>query len=142
MKIAIGALIGFGAALTLSQAASAQTMYMVNLSGAAEKPTAGDPDGGGMAHIHLDTAKNQVCYDVSVTGIAPATMAHIHKAGADAAGPVVLPMQAPGADGKVSACADADPALIKDLADNPAAYYVNVHNAEFKAGAVRGQLAN
>jgi hypothetical protein len=34
-----------------------------------------------------------------------------------------------------------DPGLIKAIRQNPSAYYVNVHNADFPAGAVRGQLS-
>jgi hypothetical protein len=30
--------------------------------------------------------------------------------------------------------------LAQKIADNPSGYYVNVHNATFGAGAVRGQL--
>jgi hypothetical protein len=33
-----------------------------------------------------------------------------------------------------------DSDLIKAIQANPSNYYVNVHNAEYSAGAVRGQL--
>lgn len=111
------------------------------LSGGAEKPTPGDPDGAGSANLRLNVGQSQVCYDIKVSGIAPATMAHIHKAPPTAAGPVSVPLKQPAADGKVSACAKADQAVIKDILQNPGDYYVNVHNAEYPAGAVRGQLS-
>lgn len=111
-----------------------------HLTGAAEKPASGDPDGGGHATLRVNIGQSQICYDLMVENISTATMAHIHKAGPDAAGPVVVPLTAPDAGGKSSACATADAALVKDILQNPGAYYVNIHNADFRAGAVRGQL--
>lgn len=111
------------------------------LSGAAEKPTPGDPDGAGSASVRLNVGQAQVCYELQVKDIGPATMAHIHKAPPTSAGPVVVPLAAPGADGKSAACASADRELVKDILQNPAAYYVNVHTAAFPAGAIRGQLS-
>jgi hypothetical protein len=112
-----------------------------HMTGPAEKPNPGDPDGMGHATFRVNVGQNQVCYEITVEKIATATMAHIHKAGPDAAGPVAVPLKAPDATGKVKDCATADAAVVKDILQNPAAYYVNVHNAEFPAGAIRGQLS-
>jgi hypothetical protein len=112
-----------------------------HMMGSAEKPNPGDPDGMGHATLRVNLGQNQVCYDIMVENIAPATMAHIHKAGPDAAGPPVMPLKAPGGDGKVKDCATASAEVVKDILQNPTGYYVNVHNAEFPAGAVRGQLS-
>ncbi len=38
-------------------------------------------------------------------------------------------------------CVKVDRALALEILKRPADYYVNVHNAEFPGGAVRGQLA-
>jgi hypothetical protein len=131
--------IGAAALLACSGAAAAETLKTA-MTGAAETP-AGDPGGKGMATVKVDVAKSEVCYDISVSGIGEATMAHIHKGAAGVAGPVAIPLNPPGADGKVKACANGDAAVVKDIAANPADYYVNVHTAKFPAGAVRGQLA-
>ena len=112
-----------------------------HMTGTAEKPNPGDPDGAGHATFRVNVGQSQVCYELSVEKIAPATAAHIHKAGPDAAGPPVVPLKTPGADGKVKDCATADQAVVKDILQNPGNYYVNVHNAEFPPGAVRGQLS-
>ncbi|WP_395672063.1 CHRD domain-containing protein [Phenylobacterium sp.] len=109
------------------------------LTGAAEAPNPGDPDGTGSASLRVNLGQSQICYELQVAGIAPATMAHIHKAPPGQAGPVVVPLTAP-ADGKSAACATAAADLVKDILQNPAAYYVNVHNADFPPGAIRGQL--
>ena len=67
-------------------------------------------------------------------------MAHIHRGATGAAGPVVVPLAAP-ADGSSEECKAIDKALAQELIQTPEAFYVNVHNATFPAGAVRGQLA-
>jgi len=110
------------------------------LTGAAEVPGPGDPDGSGTASIRLNPGQGEVCFELTVSGIAPATAAHIHIGPAGVAGPVVVGL-APPTSGTSSGCVSADPTLIKAIIQNPEQYYVNVHNAEFPAGAVRGQLS-
>jgi hypothetical protein len=112
--------------------------FYASLSGAAERPNPGDMDGAGTAKITINPGKSQVCWTLTATGIAPATAAHIHVGGVDDAGGVVVSLSPP-TDGSSTGCAeDSDAAAI--LA-NPAGYYVNVHNADFPAGAIRGQLS-
>lgn len=129
------------AATGLACAAQAQeTKLAAHLMGASETP-AGDPDGMGHAMVRVDPVKGQVCYDIMVENIGAATAAHIHKGAAGASGPPVVMLTKPGADGKVSACANAAADVAKDIVANPAGYYVNVHTAEFGGGAIRGQLS-
>lgn len=109
------------------------------LTGAAEVPGPGDPDGSGTARITLNQGQGEVCFELIVEGIAPAGAAHIHEAPAGSAGPVVVGLAAP-ADGSSSGCAAVSKELVKEIRKNPADYYVNVHNADFPAGALRGQL--
>ena len=116
--------------------------FTITLTGAAEVPGPGDPDGSGTALLRLNPGTEQVCWEISVQNISlPASAAHIHVAPATAPGPVVVGLSAPGVDGTSSGCTSADRALIKAIIQNPENYYVNVHTLpSFPAGAVRGQL--
>ncbi|MGA0607561.1 CHRD domain-containing protein [Phenylobacterium sp. VNQ135] len=138
--VLVATAVGLFAIAAYAQEVEGGRPLSAHLTGAAEKPKAGDPDGQGHASFRVNVGQNQVCYELAVEKIAVATAAHIHKGGPDAAGPPVVPLKAPAADGKVKDCATADAAVVKDILQNPAMYYVNVHNAEFPAGAVRGQL--
>ncbi|WP_411720584.1 CHRD domain-containing protein [Mycetocola sp.] len=108
------------------------------LTGAAEVPGPGDPDGRGFAFVRWDTDNGTICYNLFVRRIAPATAAHIHVGDENTAGPVVQGLEAP-TDGYSAGCVDND-ALADALDANPDNYYINVHNADYPAGAVRGQL--
>lgn len=114
--------------------------FTATLAGANEVPVLGDPDGSGTATIRVNPGQGQVCYSISVSNIAPATMAHIHEAAAGAAGPVVVSLQAP-TSGSSQGCASVSREFAKELIRTPGDYYVNVHNTEFGGGAVRGQLS-
>ncbi len=130
-------------AALIATSAVAQTggrKLQTNLTGAAEVPGPGDSDGTGTARITVNPGQKQVCYKLSVANIAPATMAHIHEAAPTAAGPVVVTLGAP-ISGTSSGCVTVTRALALEILKDPSDYYVNVHNAAFPAGAVRGQLA-
>jgi hypothetical protein len=110
------------------------------MSGAEEAPGPGDTDGTGTATITLNPGQSEVCFELTVANIAPATAAHIHEASAGVPGPIVVGL-APPTSGSSTGCVSADRELVGDIIQNPSAYYVNVHNADFPAGAVRGQLS-
>lgn len=115
---------------------------ITSLSGAEEAPGPADPDGTGFAMIKLNVGRMRVCWDLTVSDIAPAIAAHIHIAPAGVPGPIVVPLSPP-TSGSSSGCRDGvDPVLIQAIVDHPDQYYVNVHNTDFPAGAVRGQLSN
>ena len=108
------------------------------LTGEKEVPGPGDPDGRGTAVVKV--YKAQVFFTLTVENIAPADAAHIHLGLRDEAGPVVATLAPPPTDGSSSACVDIPRALSLELREHPTRYYVNVHNAEFPDGAIRGQL--
>lgn len=101
----------------------------------------GDPDGYGTAKLTLRQKQGTIEYEITVTDIATATAAHIHNAPAGNNGTVVVNFTPPDVNGvSVGTVTGVDPLLIKEIRANPSNYYVNVHNSEYPAGAVRGQL--
>ena len=113
-----------------------------DLTGAAEVPGPGDPDGTGFAVVALFLESGELCASLQVEGIAAATMAHVHVGGGGVAGGIVVTLPTPDADGFGEGCVDGlDPAVLQAIADDPAGHYVNVHNGEFPDGAIRGQLS-
>ena len=125
---------------TSAIAADGGRKLQTSLTGAAEAPNPGDPDGRGMATVTVNAGKRQVCYTLSVRNIDSATAAHIHEAPAGVAGPVKVTLRAP-TTGRSSGCVSVTRELALEILKDPADYYVNVHNAAFPTGAVRGQLA-
>jgi hypothetical protein len=109
------------------------------MSGAQEVPGPGDKDGSGSFTATLKPSANELCYNLEVGNIDPATAAHIHRGAAGVAGPPVIPLEPP-THGESGTCVAVDAALAAELTQSPAGFYVNVHNAAFPAGAVRGQL--
>src|SRR5215213_6643702 len=131
------ALIALTVLALASIAADSGRQFTTTLTGAAEVnaqgvPNQGDLDGIGTATITLNYGQGTICWEISVSGITlPATAAHIHEA----------PVTAPGPSGFSSGCTTADRELIKDIIQHPEEYYVNVHNADYQSGALRGQLS-
>ena len=67
-KIMLSIFVLVLAVLTFAHLAAADEMKAkANLTGAAEVPGPGDPDGGGTVQVTLNTDKNEVCYDLTVT---------------------------------------------------------------------------
>jgi hypothetical protein len=139
--LAIGVMAMAALMLTAGPGVAKGRPLSTTMSGAEEAPGPGDPDGAGSATIRLNSGQGEVCFDLTASNIAPATAAHIHEAPAGVPGPIVVPLSPP-TSGSSSGCVSADRELIKDIRQNPSEYYVNVHNAEFPAGAIRGQLGD
>lgn len=137
--VSLSITILLSAGLALAQGDSGRPLR-TTLSGAAEVPGPGDADGRGTAAVRLNQGRNQICWDLSVSNIGTATGAHIHEGAVDASGEVVVTFTTPGANGRSKGCVTAEAELIKRIRQNPENFYINVHNAEFPNGAVRGQL--
>jgi CHRD domain len=124
------------AALTLVPVAATAQSFSAVLNGASEVPGPGDPDGSGFAVVTINGTT--VNYSVLVQGVGTATLAHIHRGAAGVSGPVVVDFNAGTlSNGSTSGVSQS---LIDEILANPSGFYVNVHNAEFPTGAIRGQL--
>ncbi len=114
------------------------------LIGAEERPNPGDPDGFGAADFRI--TGNKVCFRILAEGIAQVSAGHIHKAPRGEPGDIVVDLFSSKGKNqtlppRISGCAKTTTAIAKDIARNPDDYYVNVHNADFPGGALRGQLS-
>lgn len=136
--VLIGALaFVFGAGRVMAQGMN----YSGNLSGAEEVPGPGDPDGTGTATATMDMAAGQACVTLKVSNITlPAAAAHIHEGARGVAGPVVVPLTAPDANGMSEGCVAVAADLMSRITANPSNFYFNVHTSDYPQGAVRGQV--
>jgi hypothetical protein len=126
-------------------AAAAPKVLKASLTGTAEVPGPGDPDGHGRAVIVAVGTAKKVCFALRWQRLGSATAAHIHAGRAGVAGDIVVPLFA--ADGlsknvrSIGGCTHGvKRSLIRAIKSHPGRYYVNVHTKGFPEGAIRGQL--
>lgn len=140
LPLAAAASLGVGTVASAAPSGSSAAL----LTGDREVPGPGDDNGVGRAAVVPKVGQSTVCIDIRYRNIDPPTGAHIHEGPPDVAGPIVIDFTgliATSRAGRIAGCVSADPALVADVAANPADFYVNVHNMLFPAGAIRGQLS-
>lgn len=93
--------------------------------------------GSGTASITIRVGLGRLCHTLTVSGLTNVTAAHIHLG---STGAVVVPLTTP-TTGTSSGCATVDRALLRQIVQNPSAYYVNVHTQTFPNGQVQGTLS-
>jgi len=122
--------------LALVPAAAFAQSYSAVLTGTVEVPGPGDTDGLGFAVITI--SGTNLNYTIFAQNIGAPTAAHIHTGAAGASGAVFIGFN-------VNTLTNGTVAITQEAATainaNPSGFYVNVHNAEFPGGAIRGQLA-
>lgn len=126
---------------TLEETVAEETAdtYYATLTGAQEVG-GGDPDGSGRAEISISDGFGQVCWDLNdIRNIGPITAAHIHVGRAGTNGPPVFTLR-PANEGGYKGCTDGSEWTQDRIENNPEAFYVNVHTAQYPNGAIRGQL--
>lgn len=138
-NLALALALGLVASLAIAGIAmAAETTLTADLAGGAET----DEDGAGTATVVLDPDAGTACWALSVENIDPVTASHIHEGAAGTDGGVAIALDVDGFDGSSEGCNDAaDAATLQAIIDDPAGYYVNVHNETYPSGAIRGQLA-
>lgn len=110
------------------------------LTGAAETPGPGDPDGRGQAAVVLEPARSQLCYRIEVSGVTGVDGTALHRGSAGQQGAVVLGLDPPEG-GSVESCVTAARELLERVRRSPERYYLNIRSEEHPDGALRGQLA-
>ncbi len=133
--LAVGVAIG-------AQSETSQTQFRAGfgvLTGGQE--TAGG-DRNGRGSFSGIFKGDTLCYGLTVSNIGKPVAAHIHQAPRGQNGDIVVTLKHPraGNPGASSRCVDVDASVADDIRANPSGFYVNVHNAKFPAGAVRGQI--
>ena len=142
--IILALLLGLVASLAVAGVvAAAETTLTATLAGVTEGDAPGDPDGSGTASIVIDPEAGTACWELTATGIEPVTQSHIHIGAEGESGDVVVPLDVDGFEGTSEGCIEPmeDAAVLQEIVDDPAGYYVNLHTEDFPPGAIRGQLA-
>jgi hypothetical protein len=126
-------------AAALALPASAATSIPLN---SGQEPAGGEAGGHGFFSYTIEGT--EFCWTLSWQGIADPVAGHVHLAPRGVAGPVVINLDTDDDDDEVgpdaSGCREITAELAAAITSDPGAYYVNLHNADFEAGAIRGQL--
>src|SRR5262245_8325467 len=138
VALGVVAAVGPATAALTSEASHGGRPFVTDLLPGNQVPPV-TSNGSGTALVTLNQGQGEVCWDIEVSDLtSPVILAHIHQGAAGVNGPIVVDFMEPvnGLNG----CVQADPALIKQIRQNPADFYVNVHTTTNTGGEVRGQL--
>jgi hypothetical protein len=93
--------------------------------------------GSGSATFTIRLGLMQLCHTLTVSGLTSVTAAHIHRV---STGAVVVPLSTP-TTGSSNGCATVEKALLQEIVQSPAAFYVNVHTTSYPDGQIQGKLS-
>jgi hypothetical protein len=131
----------FGVVALVNPVAAGGRPLTAELSGANEVPS-NSSSASGSAHLTLNQGQEEICFDIALSGLVGVVAAHIHEGSAGTNGGVVVSFGSGiNSDNDISGCVNADKASIKEIRQNPAGYYINVHTVAIPSGEVRGQLS-
>lgn len=115
------------------------------MTGTQENPDA-DLDGTAIGQLTINEAGDanptRISWNFTYSNIAAPTDMHIHVGGPEVNGGVLvgLGVATTGGSGTLINFTDTSAANRDAILANPFGHYVNIHNADFPGGAVRGQL--
>jgi hypothetical protein len=115
-------------------------MLIAAMSGSEEVPESGDDDGYGAAVVEF-RRRGRVCFRIEVRRVETLAQGHIHRGARGEAGPIVVPLFTGRAPAR-RRCVRVPRRLRAEIRRFPGRFYVNVHNEDFPAGAIRGQLTD
>jgi hypothetical protein len=150
IRAGIVAAVFAGALAAASSAGATVYTWHSDMSGAQQCATKlpCDPDGTGSADISANTSTNAVCgtfYWQNVSG--PVGFGHIHQARPGQPENVGFtinifgpPTSTSGFPSGTSGCAIVPAAVIDEMARYGSFFMVTIHNTEYPAGPIRGQL--
>jgi hypothetical protein len=127
----------------LAPAGQTNTVQLsAKLKGNQEVPGPGDRNGKGEGFFSVKAKKGKLCFQVSWEKIDQPSAGHIHKGAKGVAGDikVLLFDQEPPTSTIEDCVKQIKKKLLKRIARSPEKFYVNLHNAAYPEGAIRGQL--
>ena len=116
-----------------SQEAKNEGFVSVALTGAA------NVNGSGVFKFRVNKQERQLCYELSTSNLSAATAATV-TLGDTASNATVIISLDPPRNGHSQGCVSSEADILADIAAHGSRYYVNVMNAEFPNGAIRGEL--
>lgn len=139
------ALVSLTIGVAMAGAQNRQNEFTATMKGSNEVPK-GPSKASGTFTVQFKNG--QACFRMAVKGLGAFPIAaHIHKAKAGAAGPIVVDLKATarstwkGTSPRVAQkCVPAKASVVSAIRRNPSGYYANVHTSKNPAGAARGQL--
>ena len=145
-----------------AQAGHLNTVLIAEMDGREEvgedlgQRLSGDPDGKGIGYVFgIDGDDTTLCYsllvqDIQLVAVGEGLAAHIHEGRRDTNGPVVAALAGPEGgnasdcltEGETGKFPTGESGIVQRILNNPAEFYINIHNPEFPDGAIRGNLSD
>lgn len=137
------ALAGAGSAVAAPPANAGKPLSTTLTPAEEVGPFSGIAGASGQADLRLNIGQERICVDLTTSGF-DLTLAHIHEGAAGTNGGVVVDFTGLISGDSAVGCVSVERALVKEISQNPADYYVNTHAGlpptEGFFQGIRGQL--